>query len=398
MSELYDLPEGWEWKSINELTIKTKNLKPKENAESQFTYIDIGSVDNSIFKITEPKSILGKDAPSRAKKEVSIDDIVYSMTRPNLKNIAIVELEYDNPIASTGFCILRVNSLVTNKYLFYYLLTRAFFQQIEYKVRGAQYPAVSDTDVKQSLVPLPPLQEQKRIVSKLDALFEKIDKAIALHQSNMDEADGFMGSVLNEVFGELEEKYNEVPLFEVANVNRGKSKHRPRNDKKLFGGDYPFIQTGDVRNANKHINSYSETYSEFGLSQSKLWKKGTICMIIAANIGDVAILQMDSCFPDSVVGIYSEQNSNDFLYYFLLTLKQHLESKATTTAQMNINLKVLKSIEVPLPPFNIQQKTVTYLDKVSEKTEKIKSIQTEKMVSLKALKASLLDKAFRGEF
>ena len=180
-------------------------------------------------------------------------------------------------------------------------------------------------------------------------------------------------------------------------MNRGKSKHRPRNDKRLFGGSYPFIQTGDVRNASKYINEFTDTYSEFGLAQSKLWKKGTICMTIAANIGDVAILGMDSCFPDSVVGIYSENNSNDYLYYFLLTLKRHLESKATTTAQMNINLKVLQTIGVPLPSFSVQQKVVTYLDDLSDKIERVKTVQKEKMDSLKALKASILDKAFRGE-
>ena len=120
-------------------------------------------------------------------------------------------------------------------------------------------------------------------------------------------------------------------------------------------------------------------------------------MTIAANIGDVAILGMDSCFPDSVVGIYSENNSNDYLYYFLLTLKRHLESKATTTAQMNINLKVLQTIGVPLPSFSVQQKVVTYLDDLSDKIERVKTVQKEKMDSLKALKASILDKAFRGE-
>jgi len=120
-------------------------------------------------------------------------------------------------------------------------------------------------------------------------------------------------------------------------------------------------------------------------------------MTIAANIGDVAILNIDSCFPDSVVGIYSETNSNDFLYYFLLTLKQQLESQATTTAQMNINLKVLQTIGIPLPPLQTQQKVVAYLDEISQKMDTIKKINKEKMENLLSLKASILDSAFRGE-
>jgi len=269
------------------------------------------------------------------------------------------------------------NDRILDKYFLKYALGAIDLEkEVDNAVKGK---TLNKQKLKNLGIPLPPLQEQKRIVAKLDALFERIDQAIALHQQKIDEADAFMGSVLNEVFGELEGRYKKVPLFDVADVARGKSKHRPRNDKKLFGGEYPFIQTGDVRNANRYISSYSNTYSEFGLKQSKLWNKGTICRTIAANIGDVAVLDMDSCFPDSVVGIYSEKNSNEYLYFFLLTIKQQLESKATTTAQMNINLKVLQTIGVPLPPLKTQQKTVTYLDQLSVKIEQVKALQTQKM-------------------
>ncbi|MCV5179189.1 restriction endonuclease subunit S, partial [Escherichia coli] len=126
-------------------------------------------------------------------------------------------------------------------------------------------------------------------------------------------------------------------------------KHRPRNDKSLFGGEYPFIQTGDVRNAQKYIKNYSATYNEKGLQQSKLWPKDTICLTIAANIGDVAILGMRACFPDSVVGISSSELETDYLYYFLTTLQQQLDSKANAAAQKNINLKILSEIKIPVP-------------------------------------------------
>jgi len=401
MSELYQLPEGWEWKTFKDLFTITSSKRvhkkdwlsegiPFYRAREVVKLSQNGFVDNELFISDEMYNSFVEKYGVPKK-----DDIL--VTGVGTLGIPYVVKENDKFYFKDGNIIWLKNDNNTSSKFIKYSFQSEFVKNQINSNSGSTVATYTITNANNTKIPLPPLQEQKRIVSKLDLLFDKIDKSIALHQKNMDEVDGFMGSVLNEVFGELEDRYNEVPLFEVADVNRGKSKHRPRNDKKLFGGDYPFIQTGDVRNANKYINSYSETYSEFGLSQSKLWKKGTICMTIAANIGDVAILQMDSCFPDSIVGIYSEQNSNDFLYYFLLTLKQHLESKATTTAQMNINLKVLKSIEVPLPPLNIQQKTVTYLDKISEKTEKIKSIQTEKMVSLKALKASLLDKAFRGE-
>ncbi len=393
MSDLYDLPNGWEWKKLGDISdFQGGSQPPKkefiyEEKEGYVRFLQIRdfSSDKNItyIPIAKKNRLCEEDDILIGRYGASVGKILTG--KKGAYNVAIMKT-FPN------------EEIVTKRFFYMYLISPHFQNPLlnDVSQRAAQN-GFSKDDISPLEVPLPPLSEQQRIVSKLDNLFEKIDKSIALHQKNMDEADLFMGSVLNDVFGELEEKYKGIPLFDVAEVNRGKSKHRPRNDKKLFGGNYPFIQTGDVRNATKYINSYSETYSEFGLSQSKLWKKGTICMTIAANIGDVAILDMDSCFPDSVVGLYSENNSNDFLYYFLLTLKQHLESKATTTAQMNINLKVLQTINIPLPPLPIQQKVVKYLDEVSEKIEKVKSIQKEKMDSLKALKASILDGAFRGE-
>ena len=400
MSELYELPEGWEWKSLNDVCEKITDgaHKSPKTIEKGYPYITVKDVDsNGRIDFNNCKLISEKDFELLTKGNCMPfnGDVLFSKDG-TVGKVALVN--YETPfVVLSSLAILRPSEFILSEYLQNFLQSPLFLEKAIKSKTGAAIKRVVLRTIKEFSIPLPPLQEQKCIVAKLDSLFAKIDQAIALHQQNMDEAKGFMGSVLNEVFEELAGKYSQVPLFEVANVARGKSKHRPRNDKKLFGGDYPFIQTGDVRNANKYIKTYSNTYSEFGLNQSKLWDKGTICMTIAANIGDVAILDMDSCFPDSVVGIYSDKNSNDFIYYFLLTLKQQLESKATTTAQMNINLKVLQTIGVPLPPLSIQQKTVTYLDQLSQKTEKLKQAQQEKMQSLKNLKASLLDRAFRGE-
>lgn len=159
-------------------------------------------------------------------------------------------------------------------------------------------------------------------------------------------------------------------LDEVALVARGKSKHRPRNEASLFNGQYPFVQTGDVRNAKKYVTSYSQTYNEKGLSQSKLWKKGTICLTIAANIGDVAILGIDACFPDSVVGILPKKCESEFLYYYLTTLQNLLDSQSNAAAQKNVNLKILETIHVPLPPLPEQTRIVAKLNALFERIDK----------------------------
>ncbi len=141
----------------------------------------------------------------------------------------------------------------------------------------------------------------------------------------------------------------------LGHFGRGKSKHRPRNDPKLYNGEYPFIQTGDVRASAGRITGFSQTYNDVGLAQSKLWPAGTICITIAANIAETGILQLDACFPDSVVGLIpSKMVVGEYVEMFLRTAREDVERYAPATAQKNINLDILSDIAVPMPPLDEQ--------------------------------------------
>ncbi len=129
---------------------------------------------------------------------------------------------------------------------------------------------------------------------------------------------------VEENFADLPNEWIWGKLSDLGELARGKSKHRPRNDKKLFGGKYPFIQTSEVRAANRVIKEYEQTYSEFGLEQSKLWKKGTLCITIAANIAETAFLGFDACFPDSIVGFSAlKAVSPKYIELFLSTRQKN---------------------------------------------------------------------------
>ncbi|EKO3657030.1 restriction endonuclease subunit S, partial [Vibrio metschnikovii] len=163
-------------------------------------------------------------------------------------------------------------------------------------------------------------------------------------------------------------------LDEVAlDFGRGKSKHRPRNDPSLYGGDIPFIQTGDIRNAAHTIQEYSQTYSELGLKQSKLWPKGTLCITIAANIAETSILGFDACFPDSVIGFVAnpEETSSSYVEYLLSSIKTQLEEKGQGSAQSNINLGTFQNLKLPFPSITEQERIVTILDKFDTLTSSI---------------------------
>ncbi|GHX71265.1 restriction endonuclease subunit S [Vibrio cholerae] len=175
-------------------------------------------------------------------------------------------------------------------------------------------------------------------------------------------------------------------LPDLGELARGKSKHRPRNDPKLYeNGNIPLVQTGDVARANGTILTYTAKYNEFGLAQSQLWPKGTLCITIAANIADTATLGFDACFPDSVVGYtpYDKEIPTVYFDYFIKTAKENLERFAPSTAQKNINLEILSNVLVPCPPMQqfprIVKKVNLLLGICDELKERLKESQMSQL-------------------
>jgi len=188
-------------------------------------------------------------------------------------------------------------------------------------------------------------------------------------------------------------------LPQLGELNRGKSKHRPRNDPKLYGGDYPFIQTGDVKRATGLLTQHSQTYSEEGLNQSRLWPVRTLCITIAANIADTAILGIEACFPDSIIGFIPEETSIDinFTEYFIRTAKENLDRFAPATAQKNINLEILSKVGVPLPPVVEQQEIIQEIESRLSVAEEIERTVDTNLKRAERLRQSILKQAFSGK-
>ena len=150
----------------------------------------------------------------------------------------------------------------------------------------------------------------------------------------------------------------EKSLDELGEVSRGRSRHRPRDAAHLYGGDYPFVQTGDVKHAGLYLTDYEQTYSEAGLAQSKLWPEGTLCITIAANIADTSILKIKACFPDSVIGFIPEKEKADarfIKYLFDAMLKKRYKNFTQGAAQDNLSQGKLLSLKFPVPDFLTQK-------------------------------------------
>ncbi|AZR34094.1 restriction endonuclease subunit S [Xanthomonas vasicola] len=186
----------------------------------------------------------------------------------------------------------------------------------------------------------------------------------------------------------------------IGELARGKSKHRPRNDPSLYaGGGVPLIQTGDVARANGVVKTHSAMYNAKGVGQSRLWPAGTMCITIAANIADSAILSFDACFPDSVVGFIPDFPGLDIRYFefFLRTAKSHLEDFAPSTAQKNINLEILGLLSVPLPPANEVRRIVAKVDQLMALCDQLKSRFSEARRVHEHLANALIGQALNGE-
>ncbi len=197
---------------------------------------------------------------------------------------------------------------------------------------------------------------------------------------------------------ELPEGWCWATMPQLGELDRGKSKHRPRNDPRLLGGSYPFIQTGDVRRANGFIREHSATYSDFGLAQSRLWPVGTLCITIAANIAETAILAIEACFPDSVVGFVSCSDPIilRFLELFLRTERSKLSEFAPATAQKNINLETLREVAIRLPPLVEQHRIVAEVDRRLSVLDALDAMLDANLARCARLRQAVLKRAFEG--
>ena len=206
-------------------------------------------------------------------------------------------------------------------------------------------------------------------------------------------------SVNVEGLPELPDSWTWVHLPDLGFMNRGTSRHRPRNAPHLYGGNYPFIQTGDVARSGGRIVAHEQTYNAAGLAQSRLWPAGTVCVTIAANIADSALLTYPACFPDSIVGIIADPRFSlgEYLEYFIRTARNDLAQFAPATAQANINIAILNDVAVPTPPVEEQNEIVRRVDALFKLAGKIEGRVAGATKRADKLTQGILGRAFRGE-
>jgi type I restriction enzyme S subunit len=348
------------------------------------------------------------------------------------------------------FKVIPDTRVVTKKFLFY-TLKKAIAEMVKSEhLHGSTMKHINRGPFLAHRVDVPSLEIQEVVVAELEKQFSRLDEAVANLQRVKANLKRYKAAVLKAaVEGRLVETEAElarregrsyetgeqllqrileerrakwagkgeykVPVAPVTSdlpvlpegwvwatlpqlgeLNRGKSKHRPRDDEALYGGPYPFIQTGDVRRSDGSITEFTQTYSEFGLAQSRLWPAGTLCITIAANIAETGILKLEACFPDSIVGFIPSLGSPtvEYVECFIRTAREGLDRYASATAQKNINLEVLEAVAIPVPPFTEQVRIVAEVDRHLSISREVEAEVDTNLQRAQSLRQATLAKAF----
>ena len=385
-----------EWQNVQlaDVCEKTNNINWSEVNGQSFKYVDLSSVSRETLTITVSSIVNKKNAPSRAKKIIKSNDIIFATTRPTLKRVTRINEDFNNQICSTGYCVLRPQKdKITSKFIYYFILTDEFMNRMESLQRGASYPAVSDKDVKSTSLNIPPLPEQKAIVKILDEAFAKIDQAKVNIEKNIENAKELFQSKLNEIFSQRGEGWEEKSLGEIGKVSMCK---RILKNQTNANTGIPFYKIGTFgKEANAFISE--EIYNDFK-SKYSFPKKGDVLISASGTIGKRVIYDgKPAYFQDSNI-VWIDNNEelilNDYLYQFYGVCDWNPSKGATISRLYNADLRRIK---ISYPSKKEQKELICLMVDLSNKKSSFFNLYKEKIDNLDELRKSLLQKAFSGE-
>ncbi len=395
------LPAGWRWVRLGEVCDEAKTCDPRLSLNVPFRYIDISSINSASKRIIVARTILGKDAPSRARRVVKMNDVLIATTRPNLNAVALVPAELDNEICSTGFCVLHPASEIDPLFLFFFVQMNDFVRLVSGEVRGMLYPAVTDGQVCAISIPLPPLPEQKRIAAKVQELMAEVEHARTACEKQLEAAKALPSSYLRQVFeSEEAKKWERRRLGEVCDICQY-GLTMVATDK----GAYPYVRITDFDDLG-NIKIYSmrfvdcdeNTYERYAL------KEGDILFARSGSIGRTFLyngIPPKAIFASYLIRFRLNQEIIDPLWVFYFTHSQHyyefIKQKTHTVSQPNINAQEYKSLSILYPPLPTQQRLAAELKEKMSQAQKLKLTIEKKLEAIGVLPQAILRKAFRGE-
>ena len=454
-------PAGWQATTLGEICLRVPKVRPQDEPDEAFTYLDIASIDNTAYRVVAPKSYLGRDAPSRARQKVKAGNTLFSTVRTYLKNIAIVLPEFDGQVASTGFCVLNPGDEIDPKFVFYHAVSDDFISVLNPLQRGTSYPAVRDDDVLAQRIDLPPLPEQRRIVAEIEKQFTRLDASVAALRRAQANLKRYRASVLRAACsGELAPTEAELARaegreYEPAGVllerilaerrarwdaqekRRGKYKEPAAPDTsdlpplpegwawatvdaliieplsngrsvKTASGGFPVLRLTALRQGiidqseSKNGAWTAQEAERFLIREGDFFVSrgnGTIKLVgIGGLVGPV---QTPVAYPDTLIRfrLHPEVMTTFFTHLWnSAAIREQLESKARTTAGIHkINQQDLSICWIPLPPLAEQRRIVAEVERRLSVIQQAGAAVDASLQRAERLRQSILKRAFCGE-
>lgn len=404
-----DWPDDWRFVSLRSVCEKTSIWNPVRERRDRFRYIDVSSVSNDHFCVMDAQEIAATSAPSRARKIVKAGDVIYATVRPSLKRVAWIEPRYDDQIASTAFCIVRADGKqAASKFLYFILLSDEVNRKIIEHERGASYPAVTDKDVLNQFVPLPPIDEQEKIA----AVLWKIQKAVEIENFIVRNARDLKKSLLRRLFthglrgeplketeiGPLPNSWEVVPFEQVLTMAQYGLSLRGQSE-----GRYPILRMNCQSDGQvtfddlQFVDLEEKAFVAYELRDGDLLFNRTNSFEL---VGRTAIFHSDkpAVFASYLIRLRldTEQMIPDFVNHYLNTegTQQALKLLATrAVSQSNISASKLKTFQIPKPEKAEQRDIAGILQTVDRKID----IHESKKRSLQDLFKTMLHKLMTAQ-
>lgn len=384
---------------IRGLVLPVSTEDPSINGDGTFSYIDIASINKEEKKIEAPSMVNNREAPCRARQLVKSGDVLVSTVRPNLNAVAAVPIELDGAVASTGFTVLRPDQTsLDSRYLFNWVKSPAFVEKMALLATGASYPAVSDRIIKNSALPLPPLEEQRRIA-------EVLDKADALRQKRrlaLQKLDTLLQSVFLQMFGDPVRNtkgWKAYPLKDLINESRPITYGILKPGDNIDDG-VPYIRVVDMKDGEVLVENVKRTTPAISNEYKRsILKAGDLLLSIRGHVGRLAIVpaSMDGAniTQDTARLAPNEMVEADYLHDCLRSIHFQREMKRFTKgmAVQGINLGDVKQLPIPIPPIALQRK----FGSMSSSFRELRKKALAAVEMAEKLFRSLQDRAFKGE-
>ena len=399
------MKSGWELKRLGEVLEKTETVNPLQSPNTEFDYIDVSSVSNKTFEIEETQRLKGSNAPSRARKLVRTNDIIFATIRPTLQRIAVVPVHLDKQVCSTGYFVLRPKHELDHRFVFYSLFTESFTGQMENLQKGASYPAVTDGEVRAQQIPVPPLSEQHRIVAILDEAFDGIATAKANAEKNLQNARALLESHLQSVFTERGEGWVDTTIgaqieLLVGFAFKSAQYSDVEDDICLLRGDnivQGSLRWDDVKRWPRSDTAAYERYwlreGDVVLAMDRPWvKAGLKHATITADDLPCLLVQRTACLR------CKPSLDSRFLLYLIRSAAfiQHILGVQTGIGVPHISGQQIKDFAYAIPPVSEQERIAAKLDALSVEIQNLEFLYKQKLTALDDLKKTLLHQAFSG--